>query len=342
MPQKKSPRSASITIYILVFSFLAVIIGAWSTYWYVGRGVISDLLRNTEEVVTAEGGELTCGDRSIGGYPYRFELSCSPLQMEDGKSSVDVEDFQIISMAYNPRHLIVEAGTPTKLSTTYNGLAYNGTWADLRGSSRLKSEGGLSRMDLVVQQPQLQIGSTENSLRFDAQLLEAHVKQENDSAAGVDIALLVDQLASSSFSTQLPLDIEGIVQVPQGEGILKGKVKRVQDLLKDGKIELNLTHLKVSSGEISLETQGKLTVDSKGRLSGTIPLKIVGVHELARLVEPLFPVGSKVPQSLQNTAMSIGANTKENGKPTLKLPITFEKGRARIAFINLGKVPPLF
>ncbi|MDD7909471.1 DUF2125 domain-containing protein [Pseudovibrio exalbescens] len=341
MSATASPKKPSKKSYIILGVMVVLGIAAWSTYWSIGRGMISDTLTNTQKVAAAEGDVFDCANKRVGGYPFRFEVTCSPLRIERDGQTVFAHEVRGVALAYQPMHMIFEADSPFEAVAGPGGPGYAATWDMARLSANL-AERKIEKADMVIENPSLSVVALDTPLTMAARNAEVHIRANGEEGEALDAAILLQQLTSETMALDLPIDLELIVTAPKGGSALEGKVRSLQDLLVDGKVDLIVRSARLSSGTFYLQTEGPVTVDEQGRLSGTLPVTISGVDKLAAVLKPLFPEGSQLPQNLQATALSIGKSNMVDGQPTIQLPITLDRGRARIAFINLGRVPNLF
>ncbi|KZL20143.1 hypothetical protein PsAD2_01630 [Pseudovibrio axinellae] len=340
MTEPKVSRPPRKSAYFVLAILVALIIGGWSAYWAVGRGVVSDVIRNGVMVAEADGGSLECGDQTLGGYPFRFELTCTPFRMDKNGEWYFIKELRGIALAYNPNHLIFEAISPAEANFGQKGPAYSANWKTAQASV-LAQDGKPGKIDAVFKEPKLAYTVGDQSVKLDANLTELHLRRLEGDKNALEAALLVQGLIAENATGAVPLDINLLVQLPAGAQLLDGKVSNIADLMVDEELKVNVSSAQLKSGEFSIQTGGDLVIDREGRLNGTLPLVITGIHQLEDALKPLFPHGSKTLEALQKTAMSIGKGSAENGVPTLRLPVTIENGRARIAFFDLGPVPKL-
>ncbi|MGG9999392.1 DUF2125 domain-containing protein [Pseudovibrio ascidiaceicola] len=340
MTEPKVSRPPRKSAYFVLAILVALIIGGWSAYWAVGRGIVSDVIRNGVKVAEADGGSLECGDQQLGGYPFRFELTCTPFRMDKNGEWYFINELRGVALAYNPTHVIFEATGPAEMNFGQQGPAYSAHWKTAQASV-VAENSKPAKIDAVFKEPMLTYTIGEQSVELNAKLTEAHMRRVESNEDALDLAVQINGLTAGKVSDDVPLDISLVMQLPEGSKLLDGKVRNIADLMVDEELKVNVSSLQLKSGEFSVNTGGDLVIDRQGRLNGTLPLVITGIHQLEDVLRPLFPQGSKTLESLQKTAMSIGQGSAVNGVPTLKIPVTIENGRARIAFFDLGPVPQL-
>ena len=340
MTEPKVSRPPRKSAYFVLAIFVLLLIGGWSGYWAVGRGIVSDIIRNGVNVAEAEGGSLECGDQTLGGYPFRFELSCTPFRMEKDGEWYFINELRGIALAYNPTHVIFDVSGPAEINLGEDGPAYSANWSTAQASV-VAENSKPAQVDAVFNDPTLTYTVGEQSLELDADLTEAHMRRVEGNEDALDVAFRINGLTSGNVSGDVPLDVSFVMQLPEGSRLLDGEVSHLVDLLVDEEIRVNISSLQLQSGEFSISTEGNLVIDRQGRLNGTLPLVITGIHQLEQVLRPLFPQDARTLEALQRTATSIGQGSAENGVPTLRIPVTLENGRARIAFFDLGPVPQI-
>lgn len=346
MPEKNPPRKPSRRGYILLGLLVSVVIGGWTAYWAVARGAIVDVLSNSRRAASASGGEFTCADQSVGGFPFRFELSCAPLKVRDASGArLNLAGLRAVVLAYNPRHLIFEADAPLEASP---GLAGGGSavpalsagWETARASMRLQ-EDALGRADAVFEAPRVALaagGATPISIA--SQSGQIHIRRASDTASGVDVALNLTQIRAGAEIA--PLDADLVVHLPYAAPLLAGRSTQPLATLLRAPDGIGITDLILKSGVTTLAGSGSFGLDGGGLLNGTLNLKVAGVDKLSEVLRPVFPAGSNIPQSLQGALQGFGAKSEIDGEEATEVTVTFDRGTARVGLIPLGKVPPAF
>jgi hypothetical protein len=62
---------------LLPLILVLVLAMAWSIYWFVAIGWPRTRLQSEREKLAGQGVSLTCTEESWGGFPFRFEFTCS-------------------------------------------------------------------------------------------------------------------------------------------------------------------------------------------------------------------------------------------------------------------------
>lgn len=340
MQSAKPARAPSRRGYVFLIASVLLVAGGWSAYWAAGRGIAADILRNAAKVAEARGGELGCAGESLGGYPFRFELSCHPLQVADAAGTrVTLQALRTVALAYSPKHLILEADGPLEaISPIPRPVALSANWESARSSLRI-GEGAVDRLDVVFASPQFMltdaaIGRSELS----AQSIELHARRVGTGSDGLDVALTAKGAAVPQRSAGV--DAELVLNLPRGGPLLAGG----QDLpaYLAGEESIRLTSLKLTSGASRLQGNGVLSLDEDGMLSGEVALTVAGSEQLAETLAPFFPAESQLPNALQGAVLGLGGRTTLDGEPARNVTVTIDGGRARVGLVPLGTLPPIF
>lgn len=336
IPGKPPRKPGSKRGYILLATLVVLVIALWSGYWTVARGMVSDLFTTMRLAAKAEGGEIACTDQDLGGFPFRFELSCKPLAVTGlGGERASFEGFRAVALAYNPWHVIVEADSPAAVETDRLVPGLKAAWTTARASLRLGNS-DLDRGDIEIVSPVFSLA--DDSLSASAVLANLHLRKSPDVAGAADAALRLDELALPG--TAAPVDVLANVGLAGGAALLAPHGADVIALLKN-EGALTVRELRLASGGVTLSANGSLWLDEAGRLNGTLPLTVAGAAGLPPLLAPFFPQGSNVPTSLAGALAAFGQPTTLNGEPAVAVPLAFAEGTARVGFIPVGTLPPL-
>jgi hypothetical protein len=343
---RPQPRRSTRRRFILLIVLVLLVVGLWSAYWATARGMVGDVLRNATAIASAEGGEIFCGEEWLGGYPFQFELTCAPLRLRttDGRTATTA-GFRAVALAYNPYHVILEADAPLALGGLLPGLDQSlvANWRIAQASLRV-GDAGLARGDIELTAPQLLLNAAPEdvapALALAAETASFHVRHSPDSDGAADVALSVAQLAVPGLAA--PVELTATATIAGGAALLGngGPIDPKALLSPDGAIRI--ASLTVAGEGLNLSAQGTLHLDARGRLEGELPLTVSGSDRLPALLAPLFPEGSNVPMSLAGAIVAFGKPTTLDGAPAVIVPLAFRDGVARVGFIPIAPLTPLF
>lgn len=331
-----TPRPPSRRGYWLLGTLVVLIVAGWTAYWAIARGMAGDLLHNAVAVANAEGGALVCGDEALGGYPFQIRLDCAPLEARDAEGrALALGALRAIAMAYNPRHLILEAQAPARL--TLPDALPGGTlaldWTNARASARV-GDTALARADIALEGPSASLATG----RVEAAHMSVNLRRTPEAPENADLALRLDEARVPGLTA--PLQLFATATVADGAALFGGGGDMRATLSAPDAIRV--TQLRVDSEAVSLSAEGTLWLDGQGRLSGELPLTVTGVDALPALLAPFFPAGSNVPTALQGAIAGFGTPTTLDGAPAVTVPLTFRAGTARVGLIPIAALAPLY
>jgi hypothetical protein len=339
------PRSAR-RRYVWLAAIVLLVIGLWSTYWAIARGMAQDLLHNAVAVARANGQEIACGDESLSGFPFHFQLTCAPLGLDDGQGrALEAQGFRAVALAYDPRHVILEADAPLRISgITPSGLPGYGvlaTWRNARASARL-GDTGLDRAAIEIQAPQVllteRIDDPAPIALVAAQDAQMHLRAAPDGSGDADVAVSGSEVALPAFD--MPLEMALIARLDQGARLLGGSGADLAALLSRPDA-LEVTSIDVKGDGFALRATGTLSLDEKRRLQGELPLTVTGADRLPALLAPLFPEGSNASVALAGAIMAFGRPAELDGKEAVTVPLAFRDGVARVGLIPIAPLRPM-
>ncbi|MTI18422.1 DUF2125 domain-containing protein [Rhodobacteraceae bacterium RKSG542] len=339
---KSSPRKPTFVLIGLVVLFCI----GWTGFWFYGKNSLDARLAEVFDASDKQAA-LECTDRSFSGFPARYQLNCSRFSVENAGEKLTLDGLRAVTMAYTPNRLIVEADGPASAVLPSQDTSVDAEWASARASARFgvdqKVNPVLSRLDLEIRELELDVETRQAPLSASAQELQLHTRRNEEQPQAMDVAGSLSGFKLLEQANRLPdADVSFVLTLNDGMGLVNGKHRSLEDLFAAEGIDISLKSLRVQLGDLVLETQGELSVDQQGRLSGDLPVTIEGIEGLAHVMAPFFPEGSKAPKSIQTTMKTFGSGAQADGKAVIRLPITLKNGRARLVFIDLGPVPPLF
>lgn len=294
------------------FVLLGVIAVGWSAAWFFIRqrtnaGVDDWLAREA-----AVGRQWTCTDRSVGGYPFRIEVSCGALSLRRGETSASFGSLRTIAQVYRPRHVIAEVGGPLRVSDG-TGAAVESEWRLLQASVQGVPD-SFQRASLVVEEPKVRLtGLTPAAFDAGARHLEAHVRPDParfNTEGAYDVALSADKAAIPAVNAFMggdePADISLDTTVTQARGATGRLMDDIERWREAGGV-VQVERLAVAKGERHLQAKGTLRLDDQRRPAGQIEVAAAGLEDLiATLVGGARGAG---------VGMVIGALSGQPAKP---------------------------
>ena len=336
------------------FVLLAVVAVVWSVAWFVIRSGTEGALDSWIAAEAEEGRRWTCADRSIRGYPFRLELTCSSVRFQNGPVTGTTGPLQAVAQIYQPRHIITEVQGP--LRVTDGRATVDAQWRLLEASIRA-SRDGLRRASLFVDAPEVKVsGALPEVLTVSARNVDAHLRP-NPARAG-DGAV---DLAARAGGVRLPAldafvgggeaaDLQTDLTITEARGFATGVGAPELDRWRGAGGGVEVLLLSLAKGDRRLEAKGNLRLDAERRPEGQLTLAGRGLDGLIAnltgqraggLIGALLgqvtgraPANAGTPGSAQTTAPDLAPLP----------PLRMENGRILLgpfAIPNV-RIPPLY
>ncbi|MBZ8132846.1 DUF2125 domain-containing protein [Afifella sp. IM 167] len=317
-----------VTILVALLILIAVL---WSAGWW---GLASYTESQVDAFIAGQAeGEvaITCPNRSVGGYPFRLKLRCEgPVRLVSADLEAEAPALAAVARVEEPSQVETELQSPLKLSTPFLAEPLTITWEQ----ALLKSGLTEPRFSLrLVQAAAGQGGFSASALSGSGALGPA------DSAGDTSVEIALSDLTLS----------QGSLSLPKSDLVIRAEMAGEPQMLLAGAPQwrvsgLNARHL---SAELKVEgarilVDGPVEVDPNGILSGQLDVTVTGLDVISGKVADL-PDGLREPAQLVLAAVGgLGVPTEVDGVPARQLTISVENGKARVAFLNLGRVPRLY
>lgn len=355
------PRKKRLGPFLLV-AFLAVLLIGWSAFWFIARGRVHDALTIWIAQEATQGRNWSCPERTVQGFPFRFEIRCSDLRFTGSTPAGQAEGhlplFLAVAQVYKPNHVIVEATGPlvAELSDGSGRVRFNWQTFD---ASIVFSGNRLDRTSLVMTSPDIRFESlATETLLLSASELESHMRIDPDRPVedhAYDFALTVrhaslpplDRLLGSDDKTDIV--IQGAITEAAPFTAASPAVELERWRNAGGKLDLMLVRL--NKGLQRLDGTASLSLDDLHRPQGRIEASVAGLDEL--LARFGFGgggnrgLGALISGGLQilggNNQRAPGAEQTEQPAGLTKLPpVVLRDGRIYAGPFNVGQVAPLY
>jgi len=360
----------------LPFGLVAVLAAGWCVFWFVARaGVVAAL----DDFVAseAEHGRLwTCPNRTVAGFPFRFEVSCDAPRFAgrtpNGRIEGGVAGFVALAQAYAPRHVIARIAGPLKLGAPDTGETVDLAWRQFDASvvavKSAQGGDGPSRLSVVIAEPVVAAGNGGGELfTGKASAAAFHLRRNPsrpetdgayDLAARLDKAAipLLDALLASADPATVAIDAT-LTQAGQfGSGSREEQLERWR---RAGGL-VDMTRIAFDKGPQQLEATGSLGIDDLNRPQGTIDASVAGLDRLLRsfggqgalqgslgglIAGGLQMLGGQRPARAAEPAPGAGTppQAAASKQPLVRLPpILLANGRASLGPVPLFPLRPLF
>jgi len=320
-------------------------VGLWSGAWMYGRTVVADQMDQQLAQMAENNLEVTCRERTISGYPFRYEVRCENVELINASGQlIQLGKGRGVALVYNPWHVIVEIDGPLTVQNAEDsstGAWISGSWELAQTSIRLGND-GLRQLDVVVSKPAFQAANLEAPADVRSDELTFHMRKVPETEADLDLYVSTKQLSGQLLPDTLPLfDTVFQLRIANGFQLIEGRSVADLPRLEDGSIPFQLSRVSLADGDSSqISVSGEMRLHRNGTLSGDLELEILGLDQISSLVEQHAPEAASVPAILKGASDALGtAETAENGAEIVRLPITLKNGNARIGFLPLGQLP---
>ena len=266
------------------FAMLALLALAWSAAWFFIRNRATEALDGWFAAQAATGRQWTCPQRSVGGYPFRIEIMCRTLAVQQPDLTLSLGRVHAVAQVYQPRHVIIEAEGPLRLSS--GPVTVEGQWNSLRSSLRVVAE-GFQTASLVVTEPVLNFRGPNLGTDLRAQHFEAHLRPDparGSSERALDVVARASGLSAPVLDNLIggsePAHVEMQAIATQARDARLRSVPEELERWRQAGGKLELPFAAVSKGNRRLEARGELTLDALHRPTGRLDLAARGLDGL--------------------------------------------------------------
>lgn len=376
MPELPSSRRRPWVV-ALPLLVVVVLFVAWSGFWLYAENKAAATLEAWRAREAQAGRSYRCGNQTIGGYPFRFEVICKNIEVNVASMkpslSLSGSGLHVAAQVYDPTLLIGELHSPVTVRAA-GEPPVRVTWTlaqmSLRGRPA-KPE----RASLVLDGARIDELAGANALTLlDAKHLEGHVRIDPRSSASeplIDLAIELDNAQAPTLQPPpaMPFDFSAV-------GVLHGlndlrpvpiaaRLKQLQ--AAGGKLEV--TRARVHQGDVTAVAAGTLGLTESGRLNGELMMTVAGIDHLLpalgidpqaianddnnRIGAALGKLDRIVPGlgrfARANAGAGLAAGIALLGKPAeleghkaVTLPLRFADGIVYLGPLRVGIVKPLF
>lgn len=305
----------------ILVALLAYIAG-----WYYFADKLQSETDKMLSAIRADGGTADCGRRRVTGFPFRIGLNCDTVHYKTPAGDVDLQAgaFRSAAQIYDPTTVVGELDGPLKAEVP--GLVpMVMEWELMHASVRLAQPLPTA---LSVEGRDVTTTYADKEPLFTAQNAQIHMRTaDND----VDLAwrfagLRLTGMGHSPDTPELTAEanltvVDGLTLAQSPEAMELGYKTRIRQMT-------------LSFGpDVSIGISGPLAVDPSGLIDAELTLTAQKPVEIARFLATMFP------DQRDEIEMVAQGLTLLGNAPTL--PLRIAKGRASIAFITLGDIPPL-
>ena len=325
----KKPKSR----FWLVFPFLvlAAIIVVWTAYWFIARDQLDKGIDDWIATERARGATVDYTDKTLGGFPFRFELTVSDPQYQPlGAPLWQGQELRLVMQPWNWQHVIGFA-PGRNVVTEDDGTRHVATLGDKSAMSLSWTEDGINRVGLQIDDAEAIVeGETYAARGFSLNLaprpetletlmVAVQWEEVKINATPTEAAFLGDTLGPSRL-------IGEIREFFPAMELAGGDIARLQEALiyREGGVEV--AQLVLNWGPMDLGVKGDVGF-SAGKANGSVSLRLDNADALRAAMDE----AGQLDFEQQAVLGMIEASSKDGG--FLKLDIREDEvffGPARI------------
>jgi len=362
--------------YIGTLILFLALVGGWSYLWYYATGKAEVAIDGWRAREAKAGRIYTCGSQSIGGYPFRIELTCDKAAavFRGNQPPVEIKTSSILVAAqlYQPTLLISDFYGPLTIADLGHAPNIIVNWK-LAQSSVRGTPSAPERISLVFDQPVVErINGNNRQSVLKAQHIEVHGRLAAGSVTNKPIIETVLRLRAAAApelhpAAAMPIDAD-ITTLLRGLNDFSPRPwsARFRELQAvDGRVDI--TQARVQQGDTIAVGDGTLSLNTSGRLQGQLRVTVANIEpflaavgtpqvvknspdmdRLSGALDHLLPgLGNVARQQATSSNLSLGINllgeqTTLEGKRAVTLPLRFDDGSVFLGPIWIGNTPAMF
>lgn len=359
-----------------MLALIVVLIGGWSWFWHYAAGRAETAIAGWRAREAKSGRVYTCASQTIGGYPFRLEVTCdkAAAQFRSNQTPVELKtgEMLIAAQIYDPTLLITEFHGPLIVAEPGKPPFLEANWT-LGQSSVRGTPAAPQRVSLVFDDPKVdRLGNGNRINVLQAKRIEVHGRILEGTVTNHPVIEIVTRLRQAAAPTvnpaaARPLDAD-ITAVLRGLNDFSPKpwAERFHEIqAADGRIDIK--DARVQQGDTIAVGSGSLALNVRGRLDGQLRVTVAGLEpflasidaqqrvqtspdmdKVAGALDRLLPgLGGVARQQATNSnfslgIMMLGQPAVLEGKQAVTLPLRFDDGTVFLGPIRIGDTPALF
>jgi hypothetical protein len=287
-----APRRRPLWRLFIMPALLVVAAAAWSGFWFYAAsevGVRADAWRAQE---AKSGRVYDCGNRSVGGFPFRLEVRCDDASValvsqtagSQAPFTARLGEILVVAQIYDPKLLIAEFKAPATISERGQPPSMTVNWSKGR-SSVIGLPAVPQRVSLVFDDPAIDRvnGSVQTPLAR-AKNVELHGRVAEGSPADHPVIETVLQIAGGSVQEVHPLlaapfdadvrtKLSGLKDFSP-----KPWPERFREIQAAGG-HVEIVQSRIQQGDLIAVAAGTLGLNASGRIEGELQMTVAGIEK---------------------------------------------------------------
>ncbi|MBD87540.1 MAG: hypothetical protein CMM34_04700 [Rhodospirillaceae bacterium] len=331
---------------LIPFVVLGSLFAAYSAFWLYLSHAVKGQVVELQKRWSSEGIHVTHRNLSVEGFPYRLTLKARGVQVsqQDGRFDWSWEAPFLYATAHpwQLSHWVVNLESSSELSLT---LDAEFLLRAIVGSGRISfigdADGFPIRASFDLENMVLQ--SDQFYQQIDVGGIEVHVRRLEDTNAGVDAAILVNEVYLGDGNVHyLDASIQGIVAEMSFKEPLPDSWDRLAlaEWRDDGGV-VELPHFRVVWGALDLQLDGTFSLDEAFRPIGAANVAVKGYQSLLEVLLFEGAISESVAVAVGLGLDILAEPIPEEDVRLLKAPVTIQDGYLSVGGIPLVPVGPI-
>jgi hypothetical protein len=266
---------------------------AWSAFWFYAASQVDETVDAWRAREAKSGRVYDCAKRSVGGFPFRFEVRCSGASVALAAQTAGVSqtpvtarlgDILVVAQVYDPKLLIAEFAAPATISAP-DQLSLTVNWSKAR-SSIVGLPATPQRAAIVFDDPAIdRVNASVQTPLARAQHVELHARLADGSAQDHPVIETALQIAGGSLQELHPLlaqpfDAE-VRTLLTGLKDFSPKPwpERFREIQAAGG-HVDIVQSRIAQGDLIAAAAGTLSLNAGGRIDGELQMTVAGIEKV--------------------------------------------------------------
>ncbi|QWG14009.1 DUF2125 domain-containing protein [Bradyrhizobium sediminis] len=309
-----APRRRPLWRLFLMPVLLLVAAAAWSAFWFFAASQV-EVKADAWRALEAKSGRVyDCAKRSVAGFPFRLEISCSGASVtlrsqtaeqaatQAAPVTAKLGEILMVAQIYDPKKVIAEFTAPATLSDRGGPASMMVNWSKAR-SSVVGLPAIPQRASIVFDEPSIdRVNASVQTPLARAKLVELHGRLAEGSALDRPVIETVLKIQGGSVQEVHPLlaapfdaDVRAMLS-----GLKDFSPKPWPERFREiqaagGRVEI--VQSRIAQGDLVAVAAGTLGLSANGRIDGELQMTVAGIEKVipALGIEKMLEEG--VPQA---------------------------------------------
>jgi hypothetical protein len=284
---------------------------AWSGFWFYAASKVDAAADEWRAREAKSGRVYDCAKRSVAGFPFRFEVSCSGASVAlvsqtagapQAPVTARLSEILVVAQVYDPKLLIAEFTAPATISGVDQQPAMTVNWSKAR-SSIVGLPATPQRAAIVFDDPAIdRVNASVQTPLARAKHVELHARLADGSAQENPVIETVLQIAGGSLQELHPLlaqpfdaDLRTLLTGLK-DFSPKPWPERFREIQAAGG-HVEIVQSRIAQGDLVAVAAGTLALNANGRIDGELQMTVAGIEKvMPALMRKMLEDG--VPQAM--------------------------------------------